>query len=622
MKPDEMVRKLMECKDHYYNGDPIMSDEEFDLLEDKLRKRDPENSYFAIVGAEVKSRVKVKHETPMLSCAKVKDMEGVQDWIRKIGVEGKRLVLEPKVDGLSCSIVYKNGVLSEISTRGDGEVGQNIAHIAKYVHGIPFRIKNPNANLRLRIEVRGELYLPKNTKLPNPENKPLRNLAVGLVNRKDSGLEDLAELNFVAYQVIGSEFEQESSKITFLGLSGFDVIPISIVKSVEEVEERYKEYLKHLRDFWLYQTDGLVLVVDDSTLWKEIDLKYVVDHHHHYNIALKPPAEGKETIFERIEWNVSRLGKVVPIAIVKPVILGGATVTKCSLNNVEYVENLSLRAGDRVVIERAGEVIPFFKENKEGRSPGKGDLKLIPTRCPSCNGRLDKEGVHLVCNSNICSEKLIMQILHWVRSCEMDGVSESFVRKMVASNKISSIKDLYLLSAKDFEGVEGFGEKKITNALEQIDASAKMSVREFIVRLGVGTVGRRALAKLGINSVEELFVFKSNGSVVSQILEDFVKSNKHFIKDLLSVVEVSSEISKKKGGGMQVCMTGTGPKGRKELISEIEKMGHTFVDHVSKDTNILVCEDVNGSSGKLSKAKNLGVKLVSYESFFKGGVKW
>jgi len=609
MKPDEIVKRLMECKDHYYNNDPIMTDQEFDALEEKLRKKDPDNPYFAIIGAEVKSRVKVRHETSMLSCNKVKDVAGVQEWLSKIGVEGEQLVLEPKIDGLSCSIVYQGGILKRIATRGDGQVGQDVTHIAKYIQNIPFRIKFLD-----RKEVRGELYLPKNTKLPNPEGKPLRNLAVGLVNRKDSGLEDLAKLHFVGYQFIGSTmFEEEANRINTLKFLGFDTIQFSLVSTIEEIEDKYNEYLKHLKDFWPYETDGLVLVVNDSTLWEEIDSKYVVDHHHHYNMALKPPSQSKETTLVSIDWQVSRFGRVVPTANVKPIVIGGSTISRCSLNNAEFVEGLHLKIGDRVVIERANDVIPHFKENKSNHKLG--DPKLVPRKCPSCNSELEREGVHLVCNSSKCPEKLIMQILHWIEVCEMDGVAESFVRRMVLTNRLDSIANLYDLTAKDFEGVEGFGPKKIKNALAQIEVSSKMSIRQFIVRLGISGVGERALAKLGINSLNDFLFHEPNGSVVSRSLSDFVENNEELIDTLLSVVEVVSEVSKKEGV-MQVCLTGTGPKTRKELISEIEKMGHTFVDHVSKDTDILVCEDVNGSSGKLSKAKQLGVKLVSYDNFF------
>lgn len=626
----EIVELLMKAKEAYYNDVPIMSDEEFDRMEDELRDLDPENSYFSIVGTQVTSRVKVRHEIPMLSCDKAKNIEGALQWLQKLGLEDESIVIEPKIDGLSCSLLYEKGKLVRIATRGDGYIGQNITHIVNFVKSIPKKITYQELGTK---EVRGELYLPKKTNLSNPDEKPLRSLAVGLINRKDSNLEDLGFLHFVSYQLLGTDFQYEDEKLDVLYSNKFEVIDFVVIPTKNTLEEYYNKYLNELREKWSYETDGLVLVVRDTKKWSDLDSKYVVRHHHFYNIAFKAPSLSKETILENIEWNVSRFGNVIPVAIVKAVIIGGTSITRSSLNNVEYVEELGLRVGDRVVIERANDVIPYFKENlsKTERSRSKGSLKweneeellsflgpdnfLIPEKCPSCKGVLEKVGVHLVCLSKECPEKLIRQILHWVQKCEMDGLSESFVRKLVESKRISSIKDLYLLREKDFEGIDGFGLKKTKNALEQIETSTKMSLRQFVVRLGIPMVGERAMEKLGINNIYELFSYKSNDYVISHALEDFIRCNKVMIEDLLEVIDVSPETPKKQGV-LRICMTGTGPKSRKELIAKIERAGNTFVDHVSKETDILVCEDVNGSSSKLSKAAKLGVKLVNYQDFF------
>jgi DNA ligase (NAD+) len=611
MKPDEIAARLIEAKDAYYNGSPIMSDERFDNLEDELLALDPGNSYFSVVGAETK-KAKVRHEIPMLSCDKVKDVAGVLDWIKKIGMEGQEFVVEPKIDGLSCSILYKNGKLVRISTRGDGNIGQDITHISKYCKEIQIP---PTVPVKGDIEVRGELYLPKNTKFPNPENKPLRSLATGLINRKDTGLEDLKYIRFVSYQLLGVHEIYEEAKLDMLGAAGFHPIEFGLT-SKDHVAEFYNEYLKRNRDAWPYQTDGLVLVVNDSHKWAEIDGKYTVHHHHFYNLALKPPAQSKETTLESIEWNVSRLGKVIPVAIVKTVVLGGTNVSRASLNNAEYVENLSLWIGDRVEIERANDVVPYFKRNITTHRKDE-PTNLIPTKCPSCGLKLEREGVHVVCNNPDCPEKNIMEILHWVQKCEMDGISESFVRTLYdEKSRVRTIKDLYLLEEEDFEGIEGFGQKKIKNALEQIEASREMSLRQFVVRLGIPMVGERAMEKIGLITIKELFSYKSDGSVLGDVLEDHIRRNKATIEDLLTVVKVSSE-KEKKEGSLRVCMTGKGPRGRKELIDELERMGYTFVDHVGKDTDVLICEDVTGNSSKLTKASRLGVKLVSYGEFFK-----
>jgi DNA ligase (NAD+) len=192
------------------------------------------------------------------------------------------------------------------------------------------------------------------------------------------------------------------------------------------------------------------------------------------------------------------------------------------------------------------------------------------------------------------------------------------VRKLVESKRISSIKCLYELEEKDFVGIEGFASRKIEIALEQIEKSRSMSVRQFLVRLGINGVGKKALEKLSINSVDDIFSFKTDESFIGNSLEVFVKENSNFIYDLLSVVKVDSEQSKVNGLSLgNVCMTGSGPKTRKDLIVELNKMGYTNTDNVNKDTNILVCEDINGSSSKLVKARKLGIKIITYEEFFR-----
>lgn len=605
MKADAIVKTLMLAKDAYYNGEPIMSDEEFDALEDSLQEMDPANPYFDIVGA-VNKKLKVKHEVPMLSLQKSKSVEEVISWLEKIGAKKEELIVQSKIDGLSCSIVYENGKLVLVKTRGDGHIGQDITHISKFVK-IPKVVSSKS-----KVEVRGELFLPKNTTLPNPENKPLRNLAVGLINRKDDGLEDLQYVHFVAYQALNGPFSKEISKMEWLEDNKFEVCWWGVASEFE-IQSMFDLYLTTWRDKWAYESDGLVVTVSDNKIWASIDSKYEVSHHHHYNMALKPPSQGKQTILEGIEWNVSRQGKLIPVALVKPVILGGAKVSRCTLNNFENVINLKLHIGDEVIVERAGDVIPFFKQNlSKNKDCGKN---IIPTTCPSCNQELKQDGVHLVCHNFYCKEQQVLKIVHWVENCEMEQFSEASVRTLFEADKLWDIVSLYTLKVEDFAGVNGFGSSKINNALAQIEASKEMSIGQFVDRLGIDLVGEKAIKKLGIETAKQLLDFNDPTFVIGRNLISFLKENKVFVKQLLQIVKIQNP-QEGKMGTKNVCMTGTGPRGRKELIIEIEKMGYSFMDHVNKDTHILVCEDVNGSSSKLIKAAKLGVELVSYSEFF------
>jgi DNA ligase (NAD+) len=608
-----IVEKLFEAKEAYYNTDtPVMSDAEFDKLEDELKKVDPDNGYFKMVGTGGNTKTKVTHQIPMLSAGKAKTTDEVMKWLGKVAHSNQELVVEGKIDGLSATAVYEMGVLTMVATRGDGVVGQDITHIAQYVN-IPKTI-----SLNERIEVRGELYIPKDSTVPNPTNKPLRNMAVGFVNRKGGKhtLTDLKYVHFVTYQVHGSKLNKENVKMEWLKENNFETVAYKVITGKAQIEKYHDDYLATIRNDWQYETDGLVLVVNDNKEWDKIDSKYEVSHHHHYNIALKPPSEGKETYLRSIEWNVSRLGRFIPVAIVDPIVLGGATIQRCTLNNYENVTKLKLNADDKVTVERANDVIPFFKQNLTAhKTHGK---ELIPNVCNSCGTKVKVEGIHLVCDNSDCKEQNVLKIVHWVKNCEMEQFSEASVRALFDAEKIKTIKDLYALEAKDFDGVEGFGKRKTANAIAQIEATKEMTIGEFVDRLGIDLVGVKAIKKLGITTPAGLLAHKDRQYVIGQNLQDFIKANKAYVTELLSCVTIKKPVAvvAPKAGSKNVCFTGKGPKKRDELIADIQAKGDVYIDRVTKDTNILVCEDITGGSGKLNKARKLGVELQDYTQYF------
>jgi DNA ligase (NAD+) len=606
-----LVEQLTKAKDAYYNGTPIMSDEDFDKTEDALKALDPTHVYFTTVGAKGNSKTKFQHKVPMLSAGKAKTTDEVWSWLTKIGVLTESILVEPKIDGLSATIGYKDGKLAFIATRGDGAVGQDISHIAPFLDTIPKTISSKD-----EIEVRGELYIPKDTKCPAAANSPLRNLAVGFINRKGGKhtLTDLKYVKFVAYQVIGTKHMDEEKKLEALTNLGFQVVETSVFTDRLGLDKIHSRYLAKDRAKWEYETDGLICVVSDNKLHAGIDSKYNVSHHHHYNIALKPPSEGKETELLGIEWNVSRQGKLIPIALVKPVVLGGATVQRCTLNNADNVHQLCLHKGDRVIIERANDVIPFFKQNLTKHA--EASKAILPDACPACGKKVSRIGIHYVCENKKCTEQDILKVVHWVKNCEMEAFAEASVRQLFTAGKVANIRDLYSLKMFDFAGVEGFGKSKTANALAQIEATKSMTIGQFVDRLGIDLVGEKAIAKLGIETAEQMLAHKDRTFRIGENLMDYVAENRAFIEDLLTVVNIQAPVKVAKGANT-VCMTGSGPDKRDNLIDKIHAKGDTFIDRVTKETNILICEDINGGSSKLEKARKLGVKLVSYEEYFK-----
>ncbi|MBN2628844.1 MAG: hypothetical protein JXA95_19425 [Spirochaetales bacterium] len=617
MTVKEIVRQLEEARNAYYNEEtPLMSDAAFDELEELLRSLDPQNSYFGSVGIGGSSGEagKIVHPHPMLSMGKAKTAAEVLKWMDRLALGEDTVYCEqPKIDGLGATCRYREGRLLYTATRGDGKIGQDISHIAAYVKDIPETI----AFTREDVEIRGELYLPKDTTY-DTKGKPLRNNCVGLINRKeDRG--DLKHVRFVCYQIVSDRAElpgRESEKIALLNGAGFNTVEYHRVTS-DGVDTLYEKYLEEDRDRWLYETDGLILTVDDNTLHEGIDSRWVVDHHHHYAIALKPPAAGKETTLKTVEWQISRQGNLIPVAQFAPIELGGATLERASLHNAQFVREMMLIPGDRLLIERANDVIPYVRMNhsREGRSRESFIDPLIPRRCPVCSSPLEDRGVQLHCTNRECPERRIQSILYWVRQSDMEQVAEGTIRQLYKEKRVRGIKDLYTLGEKDFEGLEGFGEKKTSNFLNQAAEKRSMTATELIGKLGIPLIQQKALRKLGIQSLEDFWNFSDETYIIGQNLMAWRddRENREFLEELLGVITVEESSPDETLG--EVCMTGKGPLGRKELTELAEAKGYTVGSSVTRATVMLVCEDPEGNSSKLQKARKSGIPIVSYEEF-------
>ncbi|MBP8082455.1 MAG: hypothetical protein KAZ87_04545 [Spirochaetes bacterium] len=603
---DDIVDRLLSAKEAYYNSESsIMTDAEFDALEDQLREIDPDNSYFSKVGSDFVHGEKIKHVYPMLSMQKGKTIPDIAKWIEKLSVENTGFCIQPKIDGLSASIAYENGRIKYIATRGDGETGQIITHIEDYVSDIKKNISFSKDN----IEVRGELYLPKNTSF-DTGNRPLRNNCVGLINRKEN-ISDLKYVRFVAYQIEGMKFDNENSKIDLLKKEGFNSVDYFIAMDISDIENMYQKYLDQLRSEWEFETDGLIITVNDSSLFDEIDSRWVIDHHHHYSIALKPPSESKETSLERIEWQVSRQGNVVPVAVFSPIIIGGAKIERASLANASTVRSMRLKKGSRLLVERANDVIPYVKENL---SKNDDETDLIISECPSCSSKLTDSGVHIKCINQSCPEVNIQKILFWVKESSVENISEATIRKLFELGLVKSISDLYSLKAESLD-IPGFAEKKTANFISEISKSRRMTASAFISKLGIPLVQAKTLAKLSIRSIDDFLSFNDETYVVGRNIIEWKNdsANMSYFNEILSAIEIVSIEEKETNG--KICATGKGPLPRNELAKIITDAGYEFSDTVTKDLSVLLCDDVNSSSSKIAKAKKLGIKIMTYEDF-------
>jgi len=613
MNITEIVKKLKQAREAYYNSDnPIMSDLEFDDLEDKLREIDPGNEYFSFVGISSLGRKKISHDIPMLSMGKAKTSDEIEAWINRLDLdETEDFILEPKIDGLSATCRYIDGRLMYVATRGDGLEGQDISHIKQYVEDI----KEEIPDVAGIFEVRGELYLPKDSDF-DVQGRPLRNVCVGLINRKEH-LQDLKYVRFAVFQIVGDiSIDNESQCLEFLKDKGFNTVAWELAGNSGEIQEYYVNYLNDFRSRWLYETDGLIISVNRRELFPEIDSKWIVDHHHHYAIAYKPPAEIKETVLKKVIWQVSRQGNVIPVANFEPVNVGGATLERATLNNYENVKKLDVHIGDTLLVQRANDVIPFVAGNKTVHEKMENDLSVVISKCPSCASDLVRDGVHLRCINRDCDEKKIQGIIYWVKNSGIENVAEATIRTLYEKEIIRNISDLYNVRKEDLLDLEGFAEKKIRNFIDEIGKSRSMTAVEFISKLGIPLVQKKSLKKIGINSIDDFLNFDDSTYVIGQNVitwkED--EDNMSLFRDISSVIDVEESSDAPSLG--KVCMTGKGPGKRNELIERIESMGYEFSPTITKDLNILLCEDPESGSSKISKARKNGIEIISYEEFF------
>lgn len=724
--PENLVRRLEEAREAYYNSDaPLMSDAEYDALEDELRSADPENPYFTTVGfpaadapdapdaadtadaadAPDTGAPKVRHRVPMLSMAKAKDLGETEKWLRRLVPEPEwTLAVQPKIDGVSASLLYEGGELRGAATRGDGVQGQDISRITPYLPDIPPRI----SFTRDAVEVRGELHLPKDTDY-DTGGRPLRNNCVGLINRKEQR-EDIRHVRFLAYQIIWPEgaggpvevsgpaggtaaplsalegeprLSSEFDKIRILREAGFSTFDSWLLTPEGPPEDTdaliaffmdrlgsiYADYTGSLRDAWNFETDGLILVVNDNRLHQRIDERWVVDHHHHYALAFKPPSPRARTVLKGIAWQVSRQGNLTPVALFEPVRLGGARLERAGLHNAGNVRRLRPALGDTIVVERANDVIPYVRDNLGGGpgSPPGGltgeqpparetqarqplteqpparqtrtneqpraeqaenrvaqrprerpedftDPALWPEHCPSCRSPLEESGVNITCPNLQCRDRVLQCLLYWVRCAEMEQVALKTLESLYDAGVLRTVRDLYRLEREDFSGLEGFGDKKIDNILRQIEGSRTMSPGDFIARLGIPMVQKKSLARLGITTMKDFLGFSDEGYVIGKRITEWKREpgNLELVNELLEVLVLEENTAERRG---VLTLTGTAPLPRKTLIAALEKAGWIIAGAVTRETAALLCSDTAGASTKLKKARDAGVPILTYEEF-------
>lgn len=648
----ELVKILNEANYNYYVLDnPTITDQEYDKylrelinLEEKYPEYALEESPTKRVGGEVlDSFSKIYHKIPMLSLGNVFNEEEVRNFdskIKELGINPE-YVAELKIDGLSVSLIYEKGILKSGATRGDGVVGEDITHNVKTIKAIPIKL-----NKEIDIEVRGEIYMDKSTlininKEREKEGLPLlqnvRNAAAGSVRQLDSKVAAKRCLNNFIYHLpnpLDYDITKHSDALDFMKNLGFKVNNCNrVCKNIEEVLEFIKEYTE-IRDTLPYEIDGVVIKVND--IYEQQELGFT-SKYPKWATAYKFPNNDVYTKLTDIIFTVGRTGQITPNAVLEPVLVMGSTISRATLHNEDFVNNLGLMIGDIVSIHKAGDVIPEVKEAIKERRTGLEKPFIMIDKCPICNTELiKKEGqVDYYCPNELCPARGIEALIHFASrdAMNIDGLGTEIIEDFYNEGFLKSIPDFYHLEEHKEEilRLEGFGQKSFDNMINAINNSKKNSLEKLLFGLGISGVGSKTAKLLAeyygnidniMNaSVEELLTIKDIGDILAKSIYEYFHNNRNLI-DTLKLLDINMNylgVKKKINEyitNKKFVMTGTiSFMGRDDIKKIIEEYNGTFSESVSKKTDIVIVGENPGS--KYEKAKDLGITIWNEEKFRK-----
>ena len=648
---NELIEILKKANYEYYVLDrPTITDQEYDKymreltnIEEKYPELKREDSPSSRVGGEViDSFKKVVHEKPMLSLSNVFNEDEIREFDSRISKELKsyEYVCEPKIDGLSVSLIYKDGVLVRGATRGDGVTGEDITHNVKTIKNIPLTL-----NRKIDIEVRGEIYMSKDAfnKLNitrELNGKELfanpRNAAAGSVRQLDSKIASSRNLASFIYHLpnpLEYGIHTHYEALEFMKSLGFVVNKnIRKVHSIKELLE-YIEYWTENRNTLPYEIDGIVIKLNNLDDQEKVGF---TSKYPKWATAYKFPATLALTKLKDIIFTVGRTGQVTPNAILEPVILMGSTISKTTLHNEDYVLERDIRIGDTVAIKKAGDVIPEVVKVIKERRTGTEKKFEMTKNCPICGSTLvrkDNEAAYY-CLNPICDAKHIEGLIHYTSrdAMNIEGFGDRIIEDFYNMGYLKSISDFYDLEKYKDElmELEGFGQKSINNLLDSISNSKKNSLERLLFGLGIRQIGKKTakiLAKEYRNidniidaSIEDLTNIKDVGEIIAKSVYEYFKNDKNInlINELKAFDVNMVYIGNDTEGNINFenktfVITGTLSKPREEIAEIIESLGGNVSGSVSKKTDIVLVGENAGS--KETKARQLNIEIWNEKDF-------
>lgn len=645
----EALRKTLRYhSNRYYNDDsPEIEDYEYDMMMRRLQELEskypeydsPDSPTKRVGGSADNSFESVAHTVRMESLQDAFSKDELYDFEKRVTdvVEHPRYCVEPKIDGLSVSLEYRNGVFVRGSTRGDGDVGEDVSGNLKVIHNVPLRLKK---NIPF-IEVRGEVYMPKKSfervvdrQLINGEKpfKNPRNAAAGSLRQKDSKITATRGLDIFVFnvqQIEGVSLGSHKESLDFLKELGFNTIPgYALVDTMEEAVKRI-ESIGESRGSLEYDIDGAVIKVDDFEMRSALGS---TSKFPKWAVAFKYPPEEKQTKLIDIEIAVGRTGVLTPTAVLEPVHLAGTTVSRATLHNQDFIKEKGIAVGDTVTVRKAGDIIPEVLCVNEHRSE---ECFIYPDTCPSCGSKVIREEgeAAIRCINPDCPAQLLRNLIHFCSRDAMDieGLGPAIIETFVNHSLISKTEDIYTLTFARIEkaNLDGFKEKSINNIISSIEHSKGNDLSKLIFALGIRHIGAKAGKLLADHfenmdnimnaTVQQMLEIDGFGLVMAQSVFEFFKNDKS--KSLIESLKKAgvnmrslSVVSDNRFEGKTFVLTGTLTAFTRAKASEIiEGYGGKTSSSVSKKTSYVLAGANAGS--KLDKANALGVEVISEERF-------
>ena len=632
------------AKKYYDEDKPEITDYEYDMMMNELKsleKKFPElidkESLTQKVGGHVKEGFKqVEHEVPLQSLQDVFSYDELRDFDDRVkkqlhdGGANLKYVVETKIDGLSMAIEYKDGKFVKAATRGNGLIGEDVSANALTIKSIPKELKEP-----INIIVRGEVFIgSKEFEKLNEEREVLgqslfanaRNAAAGSLRQLDSKITKTRPLDIFIFNVQKLEnnpFNSHYEQLNYLDKLGFNVNPVRILcNNIDEAIDAITK-IGEDRENLSFGIDGAVIKVDNLDYREELGTTFKTPR---WAIAYKYPPEQKETLLKDIICQVGRTGAITPMAILEPVKVAGSTISKTTLHNEDFIKEKDLKIGDRVIIQKAGDVIPEVVEAVKSKRTGKEKEFIMPKVCPVCGAPTIREDGEAVtrCTGIECSAKALRNIVHFAskEGMEIDGLGYSIIEQLLDKKLINNIADIYSLKLEDVASLKKNGKKFAQNLIDAIEKSKSNDLFKLITGLGIRHIGAKSAKNLARKfrtmdnlmnaSIEELSVQNDVGEITAKSIYEFFREEQSI--DLINMESLEEENTDNRFEGKTFVLTGALSKySRDEASDIIEKLGGKTSGSVSKKTSYVLAGEDAGS--KLTKAQNLGVTVITEEEF-------